>query len=88
VNGVIINMIGNKLTLDIGRKDAVKKGMKCIVYREGDSIVHPVTGEVIGRVIDELCEIQITDIYDGYSIAVILKEKSGIPKQLDKIITK
>ncbi len=88
VNGYIINIAGDKLTLDIGLKDAVKKGMKCIVYREGESIVHPVTGNVIGRMIDEICEIQITEIYDGYSMAKITKDKGILIRKLDKVVTK
>ena len=88
VNGYIININKNKFTLDIGLKDAVKKGMKCIVYREGESIVHPVTGKVIGRMIDELCEIQIIEIYDGYSIAKITKDKGILVRKLDKVVTK
>ena len=88
VNGYIINIRGDKYTLDIGLKDGLKKGMKCTVYREGESIVHPVSGEVLGKIIDELCEIQITDIYDGYSIAKITKDKGGMPRKLDKVVTK
>ncbi len=88
VNGYVINVDDRKLTLDIGTKNRVKKGMKCDVYREGDSIIHPVTGQVIGKMIDDLCEVQITDVYEAYSIAQITKSKSGLPRKLDKVITK
>jgi TolB-like protein len=88
VSGYVINIDGKKLTLDIGRKNAIKKGMKCHVYREGESIVHPVSEEVIGKMIEELCEVQIIDVFDAYSIAVITKPKSGTPQKLDKVITK
>jgi TolB-like protein len=88
VNGYVIGMQGEKVTIDIGHKHGVKKGMKCHVYREGAPIIHPVTNEVIGKMIDELCEAQITEVFDAYAIAAITKPKSGAPQIRDKIITK
>jgi TolB-like protein len=88
LNGYVIGVQGEKLTLDLGYKNGLKKGMKCHVYREGAPIVHPVTNAVIGKMIDELCEIQVSDIFEAYAIAIITKPKSGMPAIRDKIITK
>jgi TolB-like protein len=88
VNGYVIGVQGEKVTVDLGHKNGIKKGMKCHVYREGAPIVHPVSGAVIGKMIDELCEVQITDIFDAYAIAAITKPKSGTPVIRDKVITK
>ncbi len=88
VKGLVINVQGDKLTLDLGTNKGVKKGMKCLVYREGDPIIHPVTKQVIGRIINQVCEVRITDIYPAYSIAVITKQMNGTPQKLDKVITK
>ncbi|MCI0698736.1 hypothetical protein L0337_42895 [candidate division KSB1 bacterium] len=88
VNGYVISVQGEKVTVDLGHKNGIKKGMKCHVYREGAPIVHPVTGEVLGKNIDELCEVQITDVFDAYALATITKPKSGTPAVRDKVITK
>jgi TolB-like protein len=88
LNGYVINVKGEKVTVDLGHKNGLKKGMKCHVYREGAPIVHPVTGAVIGKMIDELCEVQVTDVFDAYAIATIIKAKSGTPAIRDKVITK
>lgn len=88
VNGFIIGVNNEKLTLDVGLTNGIKKGMKCNVFREGAPIVHPVTGKVIGKMIDEICEIQIIDAFDAYSFASITKIKKGTPSIQDKIITK
>jgi TolB-like protein len=88
VNGYVIGVRGDKVTIDIGNKSGLKKGTKCHIYREGAPIVHPVTNEVIGKMIDESCEVQITEIFDAYSVAVITKPKSGTPTIRDKVITK
>ncbi|MDZ7304667.1 MAG: hypothetical protein ONB44_21275 [candidate division KSB1 bacterium] len=88
LNGYVIGVQGERVTLDIGNKNGIKKGMKCLVYREGAPIVHPVTGEVIGKMIDELCEVQVTDVFEAYAMATITKPKSGAPQIRDKVITK
>ena len=88
VNGYVIGASDDKVTIDIGRANNIKKGMKCIVYREGAPIVHPVTGKVIAREIDELCEIQINEVFDVYSTCKIIKTKTDVPKVRDKIVTK
>jgi TolB-like protein len=88
VNGYVIGLQGNRVTVDIGFKNGVRKGMKCHVYREGAPIVHPVTNEVIGKMIDELCEVQFSEVFEAYSVAVITKPKSGTPTIRDKVITK
>jgi TolB-like protein len=87
VNGYVIGVQGDKVTIDIGNKNGLKKGTKCHIYREGAPIIHPVTNEVIGKMIDESCEVQIKEIFEAYSIAVITKPKSGTPAIRDKVIT-
>ncbi|OGB60265.1 MAG: hypothetical protein A2Y94_02125 [Caldithrix sp. RBG_13_44_9] len=88
INGYVIGASDDKVTIDIGRANNIKKGMKCIVYREGAPIVHPVTGKVIAREIDELCEIQINEVFDVYSTCKIIKTKTDVPRIRDKIVTK
>jgi TolB-like protein len=88
VHGYVIKADGNRLTLDLGRTNGMRKGMKCVVYREGAPIVHPITNEVIGKMIDELCEAQLTEVLDGYSMATITQDKGGAPQIRDRVITK
>jgi hypothetical protein len=66
----------------------VKKGMKCIIYEEGENIVHPISGKIIGKMINEKCEIQLTEVFDEYSLGVVIREKKGRPQKLDKVIVK
>ena len=48
VEGYVIGVNGDHLTLDLGSSKNVKKGMKCIIYREGQDIIHPITKKVWG----------------------------------------
>ncbi len=88
ISGYVIKVEGERLTLDLGRAHNVRKGMKCHVYREGEPIVHPVTNQVIGKAIDELCEIQLQEVFESYAIATVVKAKSGAPQIRDRVITK
>jgi TolB-like protein len=87
VMGYVINVEPDKITFDLGRNKNVKKGMKCYVYREGAPIIHPVSKEVIGKMIDILCEAQLQDVYEGYSIGKFITRK-GVPSIGDMVITK
>ncbi len=88
VSGYVIQLESQRLTLDLGRANNVRKGMKCHVYREGEPIVHPVTNQVIGKAIAEICEVQLVEVFDSYSIATITKAKNGVPQVRDRAITK
>jgi TolB-like protein len=88
LNGYVISVSGTKVTMDIGRSNGLKKGMKCHVYREGAPIVHPVTGKVIAREIDEICEVLVSEVFDAYSNGDIIQTKNGNPKVQDKVVTK
>lgn len=88
INGYVIGVQGQQLTIDLGMRHGLKKGMKCHVYREGAPIVHPVTNEIIGKSIDQLCEAQVNEVFEAYAVAVITKPKSGAPAIRDKVITK
>lgn len=48
VKGKIVSIEGRTAIVDIGSKSNVKKGMRFVIYREGASFLHPVTGEPIG----------------------------------------
>lgn len=86
--GYVIGIDGARVTIDLGSGSGLKKGRKCTIYREGAPIVHPVSGKVIGRMIDELCEVHVSDVFASYSLATITKTKTGSPALRDRVITK
>jgi len=88
VQGYVVQVEGSRVTLDIGYNQGVRRGIKCHVFREGAPLVHPVTGEVISRSIQEICEVQVNEVFDAYSVATITKPKNGDPMSRDRIITK
>ena len=69
VAGEVIEVLGNTLTLDKGRKDAVLPGLELEVYREGREIKHPKTGELLGRTEEPLGRTRITSVQEAFSQA-------------------
>jgi curli biogenesis system outer membrane secretion channel CsgG len=88
VEGYIIRIDGEKIMLDQGRGAGLKRGMKCVVYKEGEVVKHPITGEVLGKDTQELGEIIVTEDFDKYSVAKTLKIYGGVISIGDKFITK
>jgi TolB-like protein len=88
VEGFVIKNDGSVM-IDKGTNNGLKKGMKCVVYREGAEIKHPVTGEVLGKDIKVVSEITIKDVYKKYASGRILSDGNGDIIQVgDKFVTK
>jgi hypothetical protein len=68
LNGLVADVSGNSLVLNIGSKSGVKVGDKLIVSRVGREIRDPATGKVIRRVEDRLGEITISEVDEGSAV--------------------
>jgi len=88
VEGYVISVGGDRLTLDIGSDNGLKKGMKCIVYQEGKEIIHPMTKKVLGKETEELGEIKLNQVFPEYSVGQVIKTKAGVFEVGNKFITK
>ncbi len=89
LQGFVIQTPGNgQVMLDIGRLAGLRKGMKCIVYKEGKEIKHPVTGEVLGKETSILATIIIEEVYDKYATARVSDKIKGSVSVGDRFITK
>jgi TolB-like protein len=88
VEGYVIQIDGPKVILDNGRNNGLKKGMKCVVYKEGGEIKHPLTGEILGKDTVILAEILITESFDKYCVAKSIKSEGGLISIGDKFLTK
>jgi hypothetical protein len=88
VDGYVIRIDGSELIIDVGRNGGLKKGMKCVIYKEGAPIKHPITGEILGKETNVIGEILVTDAFDKYSVAKQLSLAGGTISIGDKFITK
>jgi curli biogenesis system outer membrane secretion channel CsgG len=62
LNGLVADVSGTSLVLNIGSRAGVKVGDKLKVSRVGREIRDPATGKVIRRVEDAMGEVQITEV--------------------------
>lgn len=68
LSGLVADVSGNSLVLNIGSKSGVKVGDRLTVSRVGREIRDPATGKIIRRVEDRLGDITITEVDEGSSV--------------------
>jgi hypothetical protein len=73
VEGDVIQVGGGNVTLSIGRRDGVVAGVELAVYREGEELKHPKTGEVLGRTEKTLGRVSVIDVFEAYSTAKVVQ---------------
>lgn len=70
---------GDIVFIDLGKNQQVKPKARFIIYRQGDEVVHPVTGEVLGIIIEKIGVLEVTaDIQEDNSTAVIRDSRKPI----------
>jgi curli biogenesis system outer membrane secretion channel CsgG len=68
VDGLIADVSGNTLIINVGSRGGVKVGDKLQVSRVGREIRDPATGKVIRRVTESLGELVITDVDESSAV--------------------
>lgn len=76
LEGYIVNRSGERVTLDLGIRTGVKSGMRFVVYKEGQVIKHPKTGQILDVERIETGTIRITRVMKKISNAKIEEESS------------
>lgn len=83
VQGEVLSVAEDRLTLSLGKKDGLRKGVILDLWRDGKEILHPVTKIVIGRMEDEIGILEVTDVGETLSSGV-MKKTMKTPKVGDK----
>jgi curli biogenesis system outer membrane secretion channel CsgG len=78
VDGLVADVSGSTLILNVGSRAGVKVGDKLDIVRVGREIRDPATGRVIRRSTDQLGEIKITEVDDLSSVGTFTG--AGTPK--------
>jgi len=77
VEGDVLKVEGGQATLSVGQRDGVVAGVELVVFREGEELKHPKTGEVLGRTEKTVGRVSIAEVFEGYSTAKI-SQGSGV----------
>lgn len=89
LEGVIIKTEGDSVLVDLGSENKIKNNMLFIIFRNGEEVIHPVSGRRYGIEPLELGKARVTNVYKKYSSAAVSKYKKVEKiKVKDKVITK
>lgn len=88
IEGYIVDREEAEVILDLGAASGGKLGMRCTIYREGEDIIHPVSGKVLGKKKVEIGEARITQVYEEFSTAQLVKGGAGEVQVGDRVVTK
>jgi len=83
VEGEVKTVAGDQVTVTLGTKDGLQKGVVLSVWRDGKEILHPVTNKVIGHLEEEVGSLEVT-VPDETTSTGIMKKKLIEPKAGDK----
>lgn len=82
ITGKVTMTDGEKVVVNVGIKDAVKKGMRFNILKEEAPFIHPVTKEPLGRIEALIGKLEIKDVNADSSSGIIIEGKA---REGDKI---
>lgn len=85
VKGSVTGVEKDRVLIDLGAKQ-VYQGMELQVYREGDEVKHPVTGEVLGRRDKRLGLLRVVEVKERFSEAAIVSKEEGSPVRAKDLV--
>jgi len=54
LEGTVVRVKDDRLTVDLGKESRLKRGMRVIVFREGEPVRHPLSGTLLGADVEML----------------------------------
>jgi hypothetical protein len=81
VEGLVVQVDGERLFLDLTQKNGVLPGQEFSVFRKGEVFRHPINGRPLGRYEDVLGYAQIVRVHPQYSEALFVPAEGKAPVQ-------
>lgn len=75
VNGKVLKVEGEQVTLDKGSNGGLKKGQRVSLFEETVSLLHPVTGQVIGKAEKTVGVAEIVSVEKESALAKVIEGK-------------
>ena len=86
-HGYVVYVDTTRIVVDLTAKDGLRPGSMVSLRRDKLSIVHPVTGEVLGELDEEVATAKIVDVREKFSVAEIESISPGMQIKLkDRVI--
>lgn len=79
LEGYVVRRNGRDVIIDLGKTSGIRPGMRFMVFKEGEVIKHPKTGEVLDVLLKETGRIEVVHVMDKTSDAVVQSEAGAGP---------
>jgi hypothetical protein len=87
--GFVVYVDTSRIVIDLTTVDGIRPGTVLSLRRDRIPIVHPVTGEVLGELDDEVATARVTETRDRFSVAEIQSVAAGAQVQVkDRVVLK
>jgi len=87
--GIVVYLDTTRIVVDLTAADGVRPGTLLSLRRDKIPIVHPVTGEVLGELDEEVATARVTETRDRFSVADVQTVAPGAQIQIkDRVVLK
>ena len=77
LSGEVVDVQGQQLYLSLGARDQLLEGMRLNLFREGEALTSPTSGEVLGRLEQDLGMVTVTQVGETYAVAMRQSAQDG-----------
>lgn len=75
--GFVVFVDTSRVVIDLNSRDGIKPGAQVSVRRDKIAIVHPVTGELLGELDEEVATGRVTEVKDKFSVVELSSVSNG-----------
>ncbi len=85
--GYVVFVDTSRVIIDLAAADGVKPGTTVSVRRDKIAIVHPITGELLGELDEEVASGRVVEVRDKFSVVEVQKAAAGAQVQVkDRVV--
>jgi hypothetical protein len=85
--GYVVFVDTSRVVIDLAASDGVKLGTTVSVRRDKIAIVHPITGELLGELDEEVATGRVVEVRDKFSVVEVQKAAAGAQVQVkDRVV--
>jgi hypothetical protein len=87
--GLVVYVDTTRIVIDLTAADGIRPGTVVSLRRDAIPIVHPVTGEVLGELDEEVATARVTEMREKFSVADVQTVAAGARIQIkDRVVPK
>jgi hypothetical protein len=89
VRGYVVYVDTTRVVIDLASKDGVRPGSVVSVRRDKIAIVHPVTGELLGELDEEVATGKVSEVHDKFSVVEVDNLPTGAQVKIkDRVVVR